>query len=182
MCCLSSCHLKLNIMKTIYIIIIVGLINFSCSTSRNNANRIEPSSSPAQGFIDTDINQPDTWLDEPNSSSSMIKVLNAATAFNSLPNGLTQMGFTIVENNGLSLTTNLVHQISDEVKVIAWVEGTDIILTSEVQQYTESEFGIQQPIGLKSCNKGNTDYLTFPDCWCLTLMIANSLEGEKKYQ
>ncbi|WP_394420309.1 hypothetical protein [Tenacibaculum mesophilum] len=62
----------------------------------------------------------------------------------------------------------------------AWVEGQDIILTSEVQQYKETEFGLPEPSGFVKCVRGNSTSL--PDCWRTILVIANHLGGDKQYQ
>lgn len=120
------------------------------------------------------------WSDHPNSNSSKIKVLNVAIAFESLSNGLLKMDYAITENTGRSLTTNSIRAISDDVRVKAWIEGSDIVLTSEVQEYTETEFGLPQPSGFTICNRGSSS--SFPDCWRTILVIANDLGDKQQFQ
>jgi hypothetical protein len=168
-------------MRTQYFFIaILGLIIFSCSSSKKSTNTSISTQISNIQIVETDSEQINNWLDQPNSSSSKIKVLNAAIAFGSLPNGLNQMGYTITENTGSFLSTNAIRAISEDVKVKAWIEGSDIVLTSEIQQYTETEFGLPQASGLTLCAKGNST--SFPDCWRTILIIANHLGNDKKYQ
>jgi len=178
-------------MKTRYFfIVLLGLISFSCSckkqaTDTNTSTQTvetttETSNTTNTSTFETGSSQLDDWSNQPNSSSSMIKVLNAANAFGSLPNGLRQMGYSITENTGTSLTTNVTRAISDDVSVKAWVNGNDIILSSQVQEYEETEFGLPQPSGLTSCSRGNSSAM--PDCWRLILVVANQLGDEKQYR
>lgn len=149
-------------------------MNFSCSSSKQSS-----SSSTSAATNQTHLK---TWLNQPSSSSSKIKILNSSSAFSSLPNGLSEMGYTIVENTGTFLKTNAIKGFSDHVRVLAWIQDSDIILTSEVQQYEDSEWGNPEPTGYKSCVKGETTDQSIPDCWRTILIIANHLEGEKQYK
>ncbi|MDO6674260.1 hypothetical protein Q4517_01695 [Tenacibaculum sp. 1_MG-2023] len=167
-------------MRTLYIItIILGLISFSCSCYKNVAKDTSSQRTDVS-TIETNPDQTSIWTNQPNSNSTKIKVLNAAFTFGSLPNGLKKMGYTIIENNGTYLVTNTTRALSDDVRVRAWVEGQDIILTSEVQQYKETEFGLPQPSGFVKCVRGASTSL--PDCWRTILVIANNLGGDKRYQ
>lgn len=180
-------------MKTRYfLIVLLGLISFSClckkqTTDTNTSTETTETNTEADTSTETDTSaieigssQIDDWSDQPTSSSSKIKVLNAALTFGSLPNGLQQMGYSITENTGTSLTTNARRAINDDVRLIAWVDGNDIILTSETQEFTQSEFGEPEPNGFTTCAKGSTS--SMPDCWRLILVVANRLGGEKQYQ
>ncbi|REH55981.1 hypothetical protein C7448_1018 [Tenacibaculum gallaicum] len=168
-------------MRTLYIFtIILGLISISCTSYKKTVAKDTSSQTSDVSTIKTETDQTLIWTNQPNSNSTKIKVLNAAFAFGSLPNGLNQMGYTIIENNGTYLVTNTTRALSDDVRVKAWVEGQDIILTSEVQQYKETEFGLPQPSGFVKCVRGNNTSL--PDCWRTILVIANHLGGDKQYQ
>ncbi|MEO9482635.1 MAG: hypothetical protein ABJG47_04290 [Ekhidna sp.] len=115
-----------------YCLLIPLILSFSCKSgmairgSQTSANATQPDVS--QESTSTDV-----WSEQPNSSSSKIKVLDAANAFSSLPNGLTQMGYEIVQNTDSYLETNFGQ---DDIKVKIFVVGSDIVLTSEEQQYT----------------------------------------------
>lgn len=168
-------------MKIIYVLTItLGLINFSCSSTPKTIIKEVTTQTSTTKITEVNSDTIDLWLSKPNSSSSKIKVLNAAISFGSLPNGLNQMGYTITENTGSFLSTNAIRAISEDVKVKAWIEGSDIVLTSEIQQYTETEFGLPQPSGFVSCTRGN--FSSLPDCWRVILVIANQLGTEKQYQ
>ncbi|MHC9089432.1 hypothetical protein ACXIHB_12040 [Tenacibaculum sp. IMCC1] len=168
-------------MRTLYIFtIILGLISFSCSSYKKTVAKDTSSQTSDVSTIKTETNQTLIWTNQPNSNSTKIKVLNAAIAFGSLPNGLKKMDYTVVENTGTYLVTNAIRALSDDVRVKAWVEGQDIILISEVQQYKETEFGLPEPSGFVKCVRGNSTSL--PDCWRTILVIANHLGGDKQYQ
>lgn len=167
-------------MRTLYAFtIILGLISFSCSCYKNVAKDTSSQTSDVS-TIETNPDQTSIWTNQPNSNSTKIKVLNAAITFGSLPNGLKKMDYTIVENTGTYLVTNAIRALSDDVRVKAWVEGQDIILISEVQEYKETEFGLPEPSGFVKCVRGNSTSL--PDCWRTILVIANHLGGDKQYQ
>lgn len=168
-------------MRTLYIFtIILGLISFSCSSYKKTVAKDTSSQTSDVSTIKTETNQTLIWTNQPNSNSTKIKVLNAAITFGSLPNGLKKMDYKIVENTGTYLVTNAIRALSDDVRVKAWVEGQDIILTSEVQQYKQTEFGLPEPSGFVKCVRGNSTSL--PDCWRTILVIANNLGGDKQYQ
>jgi hypothetical protein len=171
-------------MRAVYFFIITCvLISLSCSSSKqtsNTENSIQVNNTQAVDSSSSCAIVNNNWSKQSNSNSSKIKILNAAIAFGSLSNGLSQMGYSVTENTGTSLTTNTIRAISDDVRVKAWIEGSDIVLTSEVQEYTETEFGLPQPSGFTICNKGSSS--SFPDCWRTILVIANHLGGEKRFQ
>ncbi|WP_440068186.1 hypothetical protein [Tenacibaculum discolor] len=168
-------------MRTLYIItIIFGLISFSCSSYKKTVAKDTSSQTSDVSTIKTETDQTSIWTNQPSPNSTKIKVLNAAIAFGSLPNGLSEMDYMVVENTGTYLVTNAIRVLSDDVRVKAWVEGQDIILTSEVQQYKETEFGLPEPSGFVKCVRGNSTSL--PDCWRTILVIANHLGGDKQYQ
>eukprot|EP01090_Pellita_catalonica_P018289 TRINITY_DN5850_c0_g1_i1.p1 TRINITY_DN5850_c0_g1~~TRINITY_DN5850_c0_g1_i1.p1 ORF type:complete len:169 (-),score=20.13 TRINITY_DN5850_c0_g1_i1:98-604(-) len=168
-------------MRTLYAFtIILGLISFSCTSYKKTVAKDTSSQRTNVSTIETNPDQTSIWTNQPNSNSTKIKVLNAAIAFGSLPNGLSEMDYMIVENRGTYLVTNAIRALSDYVRVKAWVEGQDIILTSEVQQYKETEFGLPEPSGFVKCVRGNSTSL--PDCWRTILVIANHLGGDKQYQ
>jgi len=163
-----------------FLIICCKLISFSCSSSKQTSNReASIQENNTQDIVSTTIDN-NNWSNQPSSNSSKIKILNAATAFGSLSNGLSQMGYSVTENDGTSITTNTIRAISDDVRVKAWIEGSDIVITSEVQEYTETEFGLPQPSGFTICNRGSSS--SFPDCWRTILVIANHLGDDKRFQ
>ncbi|MEM7297356.1 MAG: hypothetical protein AAF391_03720 [Bacteroidota bacterium] len=117
------------------------------------------------------------WSNQPNSQSSKIKVLNAANTFSSLPNGLTQMGYGIVQNTGTYLETNLGQ---DNIRLKVFVIGVDLVLTSEVQRYTQSEFAIAESSNSQICERGPTT--DGSACWRTIQSIANRLGTSQQYQ
>ncbi|WP_420570642.1 hypothetical protein [Kordia sp.] len=167
--------------QSFLIIVILGFISFSCCGSRQAASTDTSTQRPITPIIETDDDETDNdgmdgWSSQPDSNSSRIKVSNAAIMFNSLPNGLSRMGYGIAENTGNSITTT----VRGDIQITAWIDGQDVILASQVQQYTDNGFGLREPSELVSCVKG--DATSIPDCWRTILIIANRIGGTKQYQ
>ncbi|MEM6684244.1 MAG: hypothetical protein AAF617_00500 [Bacteroidota bacterium] len=172
--------------QSFFIIVIWGLISFSCcgskqvtSTDTNtdtNTNIDTPIQEPDIQIAEPNTDQIDNWSNQPDANSSMIKVSNAAVMFSSLPNGLRRMGFDVVENTGNSITTNT----RNNIRITAWVDGSDVIFTSEVQQFTDNGYGVQEPSELVTCVRGDSSSLS--ECWRTIQLIANRIGGTKQYQ
>lgn len=124
-----------------------------------------------------------TWFTEPNASSSKIRIFTdqpQAIINGVLAVGLPQMGFKVIENTGSYLETNSSIAETEYVKVKAWVDGKSVIITSMVEQFEQSDFGLPVSKGFEVCTKGSSPY--GGECWRTIVIIANHIEGEKRYQ
>ena len=76
-------------MRTLYAFtIILGLISFSCTSYKKTVAKDTSSQTSDVSTIETNPDQTSIWTNQPNSNSTKIKVLNAATAFGSYLMGL----------------------------------------------------------------------------------------------
>ncbi|MEQ6121593.1 hypothetical protein [Reichenbachiella sp. MALMAid0571] len=151
------------------------LILMSCnrqvSSGRTNVSVITHQTAPA------------IWSTTPLSTSSRIKVATnqpSSVLQNILVTGLPRMGFPIVQNTGSYLETKSYQAETQSVRVKAWIEEQSVILSSEVETFSQSNYGLPESTGFIPCSKGNSTYGS--ECWRTILVLANHIEGTQYYQ
>ncbi|SHK70665.1 hypothetical protein SAMN04488028_107200 [Reichenbachiella agariperforans] len=168
-------------MKTTILIVLASITFASQKGVLPHSNSGSPTTMVASSATSGDLLQ--GWSSEPSASSSKIKVLTnqpKAMLDNVVAVGLSEKGGEVIENTGSYLETDSFIAETESIKVKAWVDGQSIILTSQVEQFDESGFGLPVSKGFSTCTKGSSTYGR--ECWRTILIIANRIEGEKSYQ
>ena len=175
---ISNRSIKSKLKNVSFIILFTLILNISCTNTRS----IVSSTSSSYSSASTGSHYSNTWSDEPNAYSSKIKLVNGAYLFSNMIIGLKEKNYTIAEQSGTSITTDPRTALNTTIRIKIWIDGNDLILTSDVQEFTETEFGLPDPVGFSKCVRGDTDDLTYPDCWREIISIANYYDIKKQYK